>query len=99
MSEHLYGKVHTYSKQREIGVVPAIRLILSEFFRNKSNSMNIKDEFPDGIVDLGEGKGFVIDMERLRDKDGIPHPPPSHLTKEQTLEWIRTYYNGKKDKP
>lgn len=53
------------------------------------------EDLPAGIIDLGEGKGFVIDMEMLRDKDGTVHVPPPELSKEQTLEWIRKYHNGK----
>lgn len=59
--------------------------------------MNKKEELPDGIIDMGEGKGFAIDMEKLRDKNGVAHIPPPHLTKEQTREWILDHHNGKKN--
>jgi hypothetical protein len=91
----LYGKIKMYAEERGISVVGAIRLILSEFFRSKSTAMNKGEELPEGIFDMGEGKGYLIDMERLRDKDGYIHAPPANLSKEQTLEWIRKYHNGK----
>lgn len=58
--------------------------------------MTTNEELPEGITDLGEGKGYLIDMDYLRDANGIPHPPPPNLTKEQTREWIRKHHNGKK---
>lgn len=93
----LYEKIKAYAKERGLGIVGAIRLILSEFFRNKANGMSNYEDLPAGIIDLGEGKGFVINMEMLRDKDGVVHVPPPELTKEQTSEWIRKYHNGKKE--
>lgn len=94
LTDWLYGKVKLYARDREIPVVGAIRLILSEFFRNKANGMKYED-LPAGIIDLGEGRGFAINMEMLRDKEGVVHVPPADLTKEQTWEWIRKYHNGK----
>lgn len=58
--------------------------------------MNKDEELPEGIIDMGEGKGFVIDMDMLRDENGTIHIPPPELSKEQTREWIRKYHNGKK---
>lgn len=91
----LYGKIKIYADERGIPVVGAIRLILSEFFRNKANTMNKNEELPAGVFDLGEGKGYLITMEYLRDKDGVIHEPPKDLTKEESLEWIRNHHNGK----
>lgn len=59
--------------------------------------MKTNEELPEGISDMGEGAKYVIDMEYLKDANGIYHPPPSNLTKEQTLEWIRKHHNGKKN--
>lgn len=58
--------------------------------------MNKNEELPDGITDLGEGKGFAINMEYLQDKEGNFHVPPTNLSKEQTLQWIQEHHNGKK---
>jgi len=96
INDWLYGKIKPYADDRGMGVVVAIRLILSEFFRNKGNAMSKYEDLPEGIFDMGEDKGFVIDMERLRDKNGVVHIPPTNLTKDETLEWIRKYHNGKK---
>lgn len=46
-------------------------------------------ELPDGVIDMGEGKGLAIEMEKLRDQNGVTHVPPPQLSKEQTIEWIR----------
>lgn len=59
--------------------------------------MHKYDDLPDGIIDLGEDKGFAIDMERLRDNNGVVHIPPTNLNKDETLQWIRKYHNGKKN--
>jgi hypothetical protein len=96
VNDWLYEKTKVYADERSLPLVGAIRLILSEFHRNRAN-MNKKEELPEGIIDMGEGKGYAIDMEKLRDKDGVAHPPPDNLTKEQTLQWIREHYNGKKN--
>lgn len=96
LSDGLYDKTKSYADGREIPVVGAIRLILSEFFRNKPNAMNKNQEMPDGVIDLGEGKGLAFEMEKFRDKKGIAHPPPTHLPKEQLIEWARSFQNNKK---
>jgi hypothetical protein len=96
LSERLHGKIKAYADNREIPVVGVIRLVLSDYFRNKSFDMKTNEELPEGIYDLGEGKGYAIDMEYLRDSKGVAHPPPPDLSKEQTLEWIRKHHNGKK---
>lgn len=96
LSEHLYDKTKVYADDREIPVVGAIRLILSEFHRNRANTMGKKEEMPEGVIDLGEGKGLAFDMEKFRDKKGNAHIPPAHLPKEQLLEWARNFQNSKK---
>jgi hypothetical protein len=96
LSERLHGKIKAYADTREIPVVGVIRMVLSDFFRNKHFDVKSNEELPEGIVDMGEGKGYAIDMEYLVDSRGIAHPPPPHLTKQQTLEWIRKHHNGKK---
>lgn len=58
--------------------------------------MNKNQEMPDGVIDLGEGKGLAFEMEKFRDKKGIAHPPPTHLPKEQLIEWARSFQNNKK---
>lgn len=93
----LYDKIKAYADDREIPVLGAIRMILSDFFRNKAATMDI-NELPEGVIDMGEGKGLVIDMARLRDDKGVVHIPPSNLSKEQTLEWISKHQAPKKDK-
>lgn len=85
----LYLKLNSYAKERGIPLVGAIRLILAEFFKNKPNGMDKNGDMPDGIIDMGEGKGLLIDMEKLRDQNGLVQVPPSDLSKEQTIEWIR----------
>lgn len=94
VNDWLYGKIKRYSEERGMGVVVAIRLILSEFFRTNFPTMS-QSELPAGIIDMGEEKGYLIDMNKLRDENGVVHIPPSDLTKEQTLEWVRKYHNGK----
>lgn len=95
VNDWLYGRIKGYTDDRGIPVVAGIRLILSEFFRNKTNGMNKYEDLPPGIIDLGEGKGFVIDMKMLTDESGVVHVPPPKLTKDETWEWIRRYHNGK----
>lgn len=92
----LYEKIKAYAKERGLGIVGAIRLILSEFFRNNPTAMNNINELPDGIGDMGKGKGLLIDTSKLRDKDGVVHPPPEHLSKEQTIEWVRNFHESQK---
>jgi len=94
----LYEKIKAYADDREIPVLGAIRMILSEFFRNKSTAMG-KDELPEGVIDMGEGNGLVIDMSKLRDKEGVVHIPPLHLPKEERIEWIRKFHNSQKNQP
>jgi hypothetical protein len=95
-NDWLDGKLVSYARENGIPKVGAMRMILSQFFRNLI-VMGKDTELPEGIFDLGEGKGYMIDMEKLRDQDGIVHPPPPNLTKAQTLEWILKYHNGKKE--
>lgn len=59
--------------------------------------MDKDNELPEGIIDMGKDKGLVIDMAKLRDKNGVVHIPPENLSKEQTLEWIRNYHEGQKN--
>jgi hypothetical protein len=89
----LHGRVKSYAKERGIPVVGAIRLILSEFFRNNLSAMTKIGELPEGVIDRGEGSGLAIDMSKLTDASGKAHVPPSHLSKEQTVEWIREVQN------
>lgn len=93
MEEWLHGRVKNYADERGIPVVGAIRLILSEFFRKDLSAMTKIGELPEGVIDRGEGSGLAIDMEKLRDKNGVAHVPPSNLSKEQTIEWIRAIQN------
>ena len=95
--EGLHNKIEAYADSRGLPTVGAIRMVLSDFFRNKHYDVKTNEELPEGIVDMGEGKGYAIDMEYLRDASGKSYPPPPDLTKEQTLEWIRKYHNGKKN--
>lgn len=97
VNDWLYEKTKVYADERSLPLVGAIRLILSEFHRNRAN-MNKKEELPEGIVDMGVGKGYAIDMAKLRDKNGVVHVPPPDLSKEQTLEWIRDHHNGERNK-
>lgn len=85
----LYVKLNAYAKERGIPLVGAIRLILAEFLKNKPNGMDKNGDMPEGIIDMGEGKGLLIDMEKLRDQNGLVQVPPTDLSKEQTIEWIR----------
>lgn len=96
LSEGLHRKITAYAAGRELPAVGVIRMVLSDFFRNKHFDVNTNEELPEGVIDMGEGKGYAIDMGYLVDGDGVPHPPPQSLSKEQTLEWIRKYHNGKK---
>ena len=96
LSDHLYDKTKLYADDREIPVVGAIRLILSEFHRNKVNAMSKNLEMPEGVIDLGEGKGLAFDMDKFRDKKGVQHIPPTQLPKEQLLDWARNFQNSKK---
>jgi hypothetical protein len=96
LSEGLHGKITAYAACRELPVVGVIRMVLSDFFRNKHFDMTSNEELPEGIVDMGEGKGYAIDMEYFHKPDGGHHMPPANLSKEQTLEWIRKHHNGKK---
>lgn len=57
--------------------------------------MSKYENLPAGIIDLGEEKGFLIDMKKLTDESGVVHVPPPELNKEETWEWIRKYHNGK----
>lgn len=93
----MHAKIKLYAEERGIPVVGAIRMILSEFFRNKTVIMHKKEEMPDGIIDMGEGKGLVIDVEKLRDRNGVVQLPPTNLSKEDTIEWIRNHHNAKKN--
>lgn len=96
LSERLHAKVKAYAAGRELPVVGVIRMVLSDFFRNKSFDMKTNEELPEGIVDRGEDSGYVIDLEYFRDANGVCRTPPPNLTKGQTLDWIRKNHNGKK---
>ena len=89
MEPWLHQRVKAYADDRGIPVVGAIRLILSEFFRNNISAMTKIGELPEGVIDMGQGKGLAIDMQKLTDKTGKSHIPPSQLSKEQTIDWIR----------
>lgn len=96
LSEGLHRKITAYAAGRELPAVGVIRMVLSDFFRNKHFDMTTNEELPEGIVDLGEGKGYAITMDYFTKPDGGYHMPPADLSKEQTLAWIRQYHNGKK---
>lgn len=98
LSEHLYDKTKVYADEREIPLVGAIRLILSEFFRNKTTFMGKNQDLPPGIIaDMGDGKGLAFDMEMFRDEKGEIHWPPLHLSKQQIIDWVRNFHNSKKN--
>ena len=96
LSERLHGKIKAYADNRELPVVGVIRSVLSDFFRHKHFDVKTSEELPEGIVDLGEDKGYAIDMAYFRTADGRENVPPADMTKAQTLEWIRKNHIGKK---
>lgn len=96
ISDLLHWKIKAYADNRELPASGVMRLVLSDFFRNKHFDMKTGEELPEGVVDRGEGSGYVLDMEYFRGPDGKENVPPPDLTKEQTLAWIRKYHNGKK---
>ena len=92
----LHNKIEAYADNRGLPTVGVIRMVLSDFFRHIHFDMTTKEELPEGVVDMGEDSGYVLEMEYFRGPDGKENIPPPDLTKEQTLQWIRKYHNGKK---
>lgn len=60
--------------------------------------MSKNEGLPPGVMDMGPGKGLAIDMEQMRDENGVTHVPPTKLSKEETIEWIWNFHNSKTSK-